>query len=293
MPGSLSFGLDKNSDVSRVITDLPTYKVIQTDAPIFDLSTNVVIGELTGTKNITKDASGNVVLAVYNYLGTFLPITNVKGIFSFSIAYNADQLAPSGETEVQGSFPGNIDLSVSSGVFLGQQGNVLKVKDSSNIRKYYVDYPYGYANIISDAQAPSALNTKEYLTLSSTDTPSWVIGSDHHELICAEAGKWNILSQYQLVGIANGLGTINGWYNVNGVDVPNSDAENVTIGVNGNNVLPIGLSQYFNIGDKVKFGISSSNSDGSSLLRAVCKTTGGSPSGVSTPAVIITAARIY
>jgi hypothetical protein len=260
---------------------------------ILTLSTNVVIGKLTGTKNITKDASGNVVLAVYNYLGTFLPNTNVKGIFSFSIAYNADQLASSGETEIQGSFPGNIDLSVSSGVFLGQQGNVLKVKDSSSIRKYYVDYPYGYANIICDVQAPSALNTKEYLTLSSSDAPSWVIGSDRHELICAEAGKWNILSQYQLIGIANGLGTINGWYNVNGVDVPNSDAENVTIGVDGNNVLPIGLSQYFNIGDKVKFGISSSNPDGSSLLRAVCKTTGDSPSGVSTPAVIITASRIY
>ena len=293
MPGSLSFGLNKNLDVAKVIVDTPTYKVIQQIAPIFDLSTSVVIGTLTGTKNITKDANGNVLLAVYNYIGNFLPVTNVKGIFSFNLSLTADELSANGETEVLGSFLGPIDLTVSSFVFLNQEGQVRKVKDSSDIRKYYVEYPFGYANIISDVQSPSAVNTKEYLTLNSVDTPSWVIGSDPHELVCVEAGKWAILSQYQLVGIAPGVGTLNGWFNVNGVDVPKSDAENVTTGINENNVLPIQLAQYFNIGDRVKIGISSSNRDGSSVLRTVCKTTNLSPSGVITPAVIITATRLF
>jgi hypothetical protein len=293
MPGSFSFGLNKNLDISNVITNLPTYKVVQTEGPIFDLSTNVVIGKLVGTKNITKDTSGNVVLAVYNYIGTFIPVTDVSGIFSFSIAYNANQLAPNGETEITGAFGGNIDISVSSGTFSGQEGKTLKVKDSSDIRKYYIDYPYGYSNIISNVQCPTALNAKEYVTLSSADTPSWVIGSDPKELVCVEAGKWNILTQYQMISTQNGLGVLNGWFNLNGVDVPDSDAEGTTLGPNNHNVLAIGLSKYFNVGDKVKFGISSSNTDGATTLRAICKTTTGSPSGLSTPAVIITAARCY
>lgn len=292
MPGSLSFGLDKNTDLVRVVTDLPTYKVVQTDAPIFDLSSNVVIGRLTGTKNITKDANGNVVLAVYNYLGTFLPATNVKGIFSFSTAYTADQLSANGETEQLGAYEGNIDLSVSSGVFSGQQGKTLKVKDSTDIRKYYVNYPYGYANVISHVQAPSALNTREFITLTSVDTPSWVIGSDPHELVCVEAGKWNILAQYQLISILGGLSTLNGWININGVDVPDSYAAGYASEVNEIYVLPIGFSQYFNVGDRVKFGILSTNQSSSTALELVVRTT-DSPSGVSTPAAIITASRLY
>ena len=293
MPGSLSFGLDKTLDVSTVITDVPTYKVINTLAPVFDLTTKVVIGNLFGQKKITKDVNGNALGASYDYNVTFYPATNVKGVSSFNFVYTADQLQPNGESELVGTYTGPIDAAVSSGVFLGQQGTARKVKDSSKFCKYYLDFPYGYSNAISDLQSPSALNTKEYLILSSVDSPSWVIGSDPHEFICAEAGKWGILSQYQLIGVASGVGTLNGWFNVNGVDVPNSDAENVTTGINENNVLPIELAQYFNVGDKVKFGISSSNTDGSSTLRTVCKTTNNSPSGVSTPAVIVTATRLY
>jgi hypothetical protein len=292
MPGTLSFGVDKNLDVSVVITDLPTYKVVNTLAPVFDLTTKVVIGSLVGQKEILKDGQGNALGATYTYAVTFIPETNVKGVSSFTLVYTADQLLAGGESEVAGTYTGAIRSSVSSGVFLNENGTTTKVNDSSNILKYYVDYPYGYANVISNIQSPSALDTKEYIVLSSIDTPSWVIGSDPHELVCVENGKWAILSQYQLVGIAPGVGTLNGWFNVNGLDVADSDAENVTTGLNENNVLAIQFAQYFNKGDKVKFGISSSNVDGSSTLRAVCKTTNNSPSGISTPAVIFTFSRL-
>jgi hypothetical protein len=292
MPGSLSFGLNKNLDSSVVITDLPTYKVINSAAPVFDLTTNVVIGTLFGQKQISKDGKGNALGALYTYNVTFVPATNVTGGMSFVFAYKANELVAGGESELAGTYVAPIRSSVSSGVFLNENGTTIKVKDSTDIRKYYVNFPYGYANGISSIQSPSALNTPEYLVLSSIDTPSWVIGSDPTELVCVENGKWAILSQYQLIGIAPGVGTLNGWFNVNGVDVPNSDAENVTTGENENNVLPIQFAQYFNKGDKVKFGISSSNFDGSSTLRAVCKTTNNSPSGITTPAVIITCSRL-
>jgi len=291
MPGSLSFGLDKTLQTSVVVTDIPTYKVINARAPIFDLSSNIVIGFLSVQKEILK-ANGNTIAAKYSHFVAFSPATKVKGALSFIIVYTADQLEPNGESALVGIYDGPINSPVSSGVFLNENGITTQVIDSTTISKYYVNFPYGYANCISDIQTPSALNTPEYLVLSSIDTPSWVIGSDPTELVCVENGKWAILSQYQLIGIAPGVGTLNGWFNVNGVDVPNSDAENVTTGENENNVLPIQFAQYFNKGDKVKFGISSSNTDGSSTLRAVCKTTNNSPSGISTPAVIITATRL-
>jgi len=146
MPGSLSFGLHKTLDVSTIITDLPTYKVLNTIAPIFDLTTMVVIGSLSGQKKILLDNSGDVLTAIYSYSVTFVPATNVKGIMSFNFAYNADQLKAGGETEVIGTFIGPIDAAVSSGVFLNQNGTATKVKDSSDVRKYYIVYPSSHHN---------------------------------------------------------------------------------------------------------------------------------------------------
>jgi hypothetical protein len=296
MPGSLSFGVDKTLDVSTTITDLPTYKVINTLAPVFDLTTKVVIGSIIGQKQIIKDGNGNALGATYTYNVTFLPATNVKGVMSFVLVFTADQLVAGGESEVVGTYTGAIRSSVSSGVFLNENGTTTKIKDSSTIRKYYVDYPYGYANPVCNTQAPTKLNTREFIKIDTIDTPAWAIGSDPHELVCVENGKWNWLCQYQLISLPgdnNSVSTINGWYNVNGVDVPDSDAESSTILTNQNNVLAIGLSKYFNKGDKVKFGILSTNEDPNNTnLEVVVKTT-PSPSGLSTPAVIITASRLY
>jgi len=292
MPGSLSFGLDKTLDVSTIVTDLPTYKVINTIAPVFDLSTKVKIGTLVGQKQIIKDGNGNALSAKYSYSATFVPATNVKGVLSFNFAYTADQLQANGESELAGTYTGPIDASVSSGVFLNENGTTTKVKDSSNVRKYYVNYPYGYANPYSTTTSPSKVNTNEYIKIDAIDTPSWVIGSDPHELICVENGKWNILVQYQLVALKDGKATLNGFFNVNGVDVPDSDSEQDSSYAGEASVLVIGYSTYYNKGDKVKFGVRSSNPDGSSELRLVVKDIKES-TGINAPSVIITASRLY
>lgn len=295
MPGSLFFGLDKKLDVSTVITDLPTYKVINTIAPVFDLTTKVVIGTLSGQKQILIDLNGNALSAIYTYSATFVPATNVKGVLSFTFAYTADQLEPNGETELVGTYTGPIDPAVSSGVFLNENGTTTKVKDSSDVRKYYVDYLYGYANPVCHTQAPTKLNTREFIKLDTIDTPAWTIGADRSELICVENGKWNLLAQYQLISLpgANGVSTLNGWYNVNDVDVIDSDAEAYVVAKDENVVLPIGLSQYFNKGDKVKFGVYSSNQDPNNHNLEVVVASTNSPTGLVTPAVIVSVSRLY
>lgn len=289
MPGYISFGSNKNTNNVNVITDLPTYKVIQDFDFCFDLNTNIPVGELMVLKQIYKDNHGNVLQAIYSYSCYFYP---VKGIFGFNFCYTADELSANGETEKEGEYFASINQANSSGVFLGEQGNVRKVKDASVINKYYVDYPYGYSNSISNTQAPLQLNMNEYIKIDSIDTPSWVIGADPTELVCVENGKWNWIVQYQLIAIKNGLAALNGFINVNGVDDINSDAESTTTVINQNNVLGIGYSKYFNKGDKIRFGIRSSNGDDSSELKVIVKTT-VSPTGLSTPAVIICASRLY
>jgi hypothetical protein len=292
MPGTLSFGVDKNLDVSVVITDLPTYKVVNTLAPVFDLTTKVVIGSLVGQKEILKDGQGNALGATYTYAVTFIPETNVKGVSSFTLVYTADQLLAGGESEVAGTYTGAIRSSVSSGVFLNENGTTTKVKDSTAIRKYYVDYPYGYANPYSVTTAPSKANTNEYIKIDVVDTPSWTIGSDPSELVCVENGKWNILAQYQLVAIKDGPAKINGFFNVNGLDIADSDAEQDISYKGQSSVLAIGYSQYYNKGDKVKFGIRSSNLDGSSELKVVVKVI-DADTGIKAPSLIVTACRLY
>lgn len=293
MPGSLSFGLDKKLDVSTVVTDLPTYKVINTLAPINDLQTGVVIGSLFGQKQIIKGVNGNALSAKYSYSATFLPDTNVKGVLSFIFAYTADQLSANGETEVIGTSNGPIDFPVSSGVFLGQEGTARKVKDATDICKYFVDYPFGYANITSNTLAPMRLNTNEYISLDAIDTPSWAISKNNStELECIEDGKWNFVAQYQLLALQDGQGFLDGFINVNGIDVTDSDAEQSTSFKGETSVLAIGYSAYFNKGDRVKFGLRSSNKDGSGVLRTVVSNI-QAPTGLNAPSVIITASRLY
>jgi hypothetical protein len=140
MPGSLSFGLDKNLETSVVITDIPTYKVINARAPIFDLSTNIVIGFLSVQKEILK-ANGNTIAAKYAHFVAFSPATKVKGALSFIITYLADQLQPNGESALVGIHEGPVNSPVSSGVFLNQNGITTQVIDSTTISKYYVNFP--------------------------------------------------------------------------------------------------------------------------------------------------------
>jgi hypothetical protein len=135
------------------------------------------------------------------------------------------------------------------------------------------------------------VNNNEYVKIDAIDTPSWVIGSDPTELICVENGKWNILVQYQLFALKDGIAVFNGFFNVNGVDVTNSDGEQDTSYAGEASVLAIGYSNYYNKGDKVKFGVRSSNPDGSSELRVVAKDLTES-TGINAPSVIVTASRL-
>jgi hypothetical protein len=290
MPGSLSFGLNKTLQTSVVVTDIPTYKVINARAPIFDLSSNIVIGFLSVQKEILK-ANGNTIAAKYSHFVAFSPATKVKGALSFIIVYTADQLEPNGESALVGIYDGPVNSPVSSGVFLNENGITTQVIDSTTISKYYVNFPYGYANPFSITQVPSKVNNNEYVKIDAIDTPSWVIGSDPTELICVENGKWNILVQYQLFALKDGIAVFNGFFNVNGVDVTNSDGEQDTSYAGEASVLAIGYSNYYNKGDKVKFGVRSSNPDGSSELRVVAKDLTES-TGINAPSVIVTASRL-
>lgn len=293
MPGILSFKINKALDVENVLIDLPSYKVLQGVTPIFDPKTDKVIGTLLGIKQIYKGPDDTILRGVYSYGVNFVPETGVKGSLTFILLYSASELSPDGTTEQQGTYDGVVDANISSGDFLQQQGLVKKTKDSTGIRKYVVDYPYGYCNIESDDTFPKQLNAKEYVTLTSLDTPAWAINpNDKSELICVEAGKWTILSQYQLVGIRDGKSALYGFFNFNGVDVPNSDAVATTNLINDESILAVGGSGYFNKGDKVKIGIESRNLDSSNVLGVVIKKL-TVPDAPDIPSLIITFNRLY
>ena len=124
----------------------------------------------------------------------------------------------------------------------------------------------GYANAFSTLTAPTKANVNEYFPINNIDTSDWKLDGDR--LYCKNPGTWNIILQYQLVGLQLTMDEfkvknylLSGFINKNGIDVEFSSATGVTI-PNIKNVLTISYTDHFNCNDYFKIGIHSSTIDG-------------------------------
>ena len=288
----MTFTVNKTEEVSVVTSISSVSKTIQVTAPVRDVS-GKKIGSLLGIKSINTPENGDT-WALYKWNIHFSEVdTVIKGLLTLTFEF-FNQTTNQGESEIIGTYVGAAHAFESNGDFLNQIGVATKVKDSTPIRVYSVNYPCNYSNTISKIQSPSLPNVNEYIHLSEVDTPDWTIDpKDNTKYVCQNPGAWQILTQYQMVNIipttSSGVeAQIAGWFNVNGVDIPNSDATGCVPNKNGKNVLAIAYNNYFNKGDYVKFGIRSISSDGN--LNAVVQGYVDA-TGIYAPSVIISALK--
>ena len=131
-----------------------------------------------------------------------------------------------------------------------------------------------FANAYSTIDSPaigSRNGVPSKVNINVTDTLDWKT-TPEGDLICLNAGTWSILAQYQLefVGFATGnindIALIDGFFSINDVVVPASDATNSVSISAPKNVLPIGLCSNFAIGDKLSVNVASSNT-----LAGICR----------------------
>lgn len=142
----------------------------------------------------------------------------------------------------------------------------------------------GYDNIVGNTQSPVKSNTNEFVKFDFEDTDEWLIdSSDHTVLVCNDPGTWEFLAQYQLVAVGDGLAKLHGWVNYNGKNVEYSDAYGSSLVAGNDSVLVIAYSGDFKVGDKIKWGIHSSD------VTKLVINSGKSPSGLIYPAIILTA----
>lgn len=148
-----------------------------------------------------------------------------------------------------------------------------------------------YANVISNLNCPTTFNVNEYVPLTSIDTKSWTIKDN--SLVCNYAGIWQIISQYQIVGIrsvnSGKDATIEGWFNINGINIKDSCATGYVSKEGGSIVLTIAYSQKFNKNDTIRFGIRSNSTNGH--LNIGCLNLNGD-SGINIPSFIGSLTRI-
>ena len=113
------------------------------------------------------------------------------------------------------------------------------------------------------------------------DTDSWKISSDKYSLECLEPGVWQFTAQYQLVALTDGLTKLHGLVNINGKDIEYSDAYGSSTVAGNDSVLAITYAGDFKVGDKIKWGIHSSD------VTKLVINTGTSPEGLIYPAIIL------
>lgn len=142
---------------------------------------------------------------------------------------------------------------------------------------------------------PSTININQYVPFSFKETFNWDYAtSDNTTIICKNPGYWTFTTQYQMVNVVaasqGSYSKVSGWFNVNGVDVPGSDAASYISLANGKTIFIIGFALYFNAGDKVKIGIRSSNSSTDGILHTLCKSYTDN-SNVIAPSVLVNAVK--
>ena len=137
--------LDNTEEVTKIVIQTPEYTQYVVNAPVYnDSKKSVVIGFMNISKEIYSldtnlNAIPGVTNAVYQYSINWADITNVPGVSAFSII-PGDKVISKGSTEVIGTYTGATDGVNSSGNFLNYNGNVVKIKDATNIRKYTLIY---------------------------------------------------------------------------------------------------------------------------------------------------------
>jgi hypothetical protein len=142
---------------------------------------------------------------------------------------------------------------------------------------------------------PSTINVNQYVPFSFSESFNWSYDPNDNTIIeCKNAGNWTFIAQYQMVNVVGAsrgdYAQVAGWFNINGVDVPNSDAAAYIALANGKYNFIIGYAQYFNLGDKVKIGIRSSNSSSDNILHTLCDSFIDSVEVVN-PSVVVSAVK--
>lgn len=148
-----------------------------------------------------------------------------------------------------------------------------------------------YANLFSTINAPLLPNNNETMKINNTDTKDFELKDG--KVICKNAGKWNILSQYQCYSYKTtdlGVqGQIDGWFKLNGKDVSDSDATWSTTLKNEVGVLAIGAVFDLKEGDEIEIGVRSSSLDNKLNAGVVGFMT---PTGIRAPSIILTAFKV-
>ena len=156
-----------------------------------------------------------------------------------------------------------------------------------------------YQNPFSILQIPVKANRIEFVPIEPTslDTNDFVLAAgDATKLQCVNPGSWLFMSQYQLVGLKNvkkaKYGRVNGFYRLNGVNVPNSDAFASVVDKDGAAVLVICLAITLKVGDIVQFAVESTAK--CSKPNVVCKDISGEELGTgdNAPSVIFTITKV-
>ncbi len=156
----------------------------------------------------------------------------------------------------------------------------------------------GFINAYSTAQTPFAANTNELVPISVVDNTGDFSIQNGNQLLCNNAGYWQITIKYQLYGLEDTEkaknGTINGWflYGANGATptaVANSDASASVTQKKGTNVLVIMRNFVLAAGDLISIGIRSDNQC-KRCPNTVCKSN-VSGSTVNSPSVTISAIK--
>jgi len=157
------------------------------------------------------------------------------------------------------------------------------------------DAPFGfknYANVISLTDSPIKPNKNQFVILNDIDTTDFVF-NDNTKLVVKNPGKWVFLSQYQLYSYDNNItgqnGLIDGWFRINNIDIPNSDATTSSSVLSGFNVLPIGFIVDLKLNDIIEFGIrtTSLNNDITTGIKEYI-----APSRIQAPSLILTCHKI-
>lgn len=147
-----------------------------------------------------------------------------------------------------------------------------------------------FCNIISNVTSPTKANQNEFISLSSASTGAWEVKGK--ELVCKNAGAWQLTVQYQALNI-NSVDTgldarLIGWFHINGKDVEDSSAVTYASKKDGTAVLTIAYTFDFKLNDVVKFGIRSESSRSLNIVISDIK----SGSDVLAPALIVTALKV-
>lgn len=149
----------------------------------------------------------------------------------------------------------------------------------------------GGANMASFTDTPKIVNSNILLQWNYNDSDEFTISGS--QIIANRSGTYQFFTQYQLYNYSSCLtgpnGLLDGFFRLNGVDVPFSDATTSSSVLSGVNVLPVASVFELVEGDIIQIGVRLSSIDN---LRTVGCKTFIPPSQVRAPSCILTVFRL-